>query len=611
MGAVLRLVACGSVDDGKSTLIGRLLADTGSVPADQLEQARRTRRGGSVVPPGEIDYSLLTDGLEAEREQGITIDVGYRFLDLPGGRRVIIADAPGHDQHGANMAVAAATADLAVLLVDAVLGVRPATCRHLAVCTTMGVRSVLVAVSKLDAVGYDRAVFDRIAAEIRAVAANLGVEELHVVPVSAVRGDNVTTPSPNLPWYDGPTFLDLLSGWRPKTGDRTAKLTGARLPVQYVIRTDRFRGPAGTVVGGALRIGDAVTVAGTGAVTTVDRLLGPAGDLDHAVPGTPVTVVLSGDVDVHRGDVLVPAGGDSPALTTAVTATVVWTGAEPLAVGAGYLLLAGPRSVPAEVTSLKSRLDVQTGQEHPATSLVRNEIGTVDVTIAAPVFLESYTDNHDTGSFLLVDRRTGDTVGAGMVRRPAGPPDVVPQDYAIDRAAREQLKGQRGRVLWLTGLPGAGKSTIADALERRLHGLGVHTYVLDGDNVRGGLNRDLGFTPADRAENVRRVAEVAALMLDAGLTVIVALVSPFRADRDAARNLFAPGDFVEVWVDTPLAECARRDPKGLYARANSGTLPAMTGVGQGYEPPEAAEVVLDGMDSLDRAVARLVTAITG
>ena len=608
MGAVLRLVACGSVDDGKSTLIGRLLADTGSVPLDHLEQARRTRRGGSVVPPGEIDYSLLTDGLEAEREQGITIDVGYRFLDLPGGRRVVIADAPGHDQHGANMAVAASTADLAVLLVDAVLGVRPATCRHLAVCTTMGVRSVVVVINKLDAVGYDRAVFDRIAADVRAVGANLGAEEVHVVPVSAVLGDNVTAPSPNLPWYDGPTFLDLLSGWRPRPGDRPAS---ARLPVQYVIRTDRFRGPAGTVVGGVLRIGDAVTVAGTGEVTTVDRLLGPSGDLDHAAHGTPVTVVLRGDVDARRGDVLVPVGGDTPAPTTALTATVVWTGADPLEVGAGYLLLAGPRTVPAEVTALRARLDVRTGQDRPANTLSRNEIGTVDVTVAAPVFLESYVANQDTGSFLLVDRRTGDTVGAGMVRRPTGRPDVVPQDYAIDRTAREQLKGGRGRVVWLTGLPGAGKSTVADALERRLHGLGVHTYVLDGDNVRGGLNRDLGFDPADRAENVRRVAEVAALMLDAGLTVIVALVSPFSADRAAARNLFAPGDFVEVWVDTPLAVCARRDPKGLYARANSGALSSMTGVGQSYEPPAAAEVVVDGTAPLDQAVARLVAAVTG
>jgi bifunctional enzyme CysN/CysC len=365
------------------------------------------------------------------------------------------------------------------------------------------------------------------------------------------------------------------------------------------------------VAGGVLRIGDAVTVAGTGEATTIDRLLGPAGDLDTAAPGTPVTVVLKGDVDVHRGDVLVPAGGDTPALTTALTATVVWTGADPLEVGAGYLLQAGPRSVPAEVTTLRARLDVETGQDRPANTLSRNEIGTVDVTIAAPVFLESYVDNQDTGSFLLVDRRTGDTVGAGMVRKPTGRPDVVPQDYAIDRTAREQLKGRRGKVVWLTGLPGAGKSTIADALERRLHGLGVHTYVLDGDNVRGRLNRDLGFNPADRAENVRRVAEVAALMLDAGLTVIVALVSPFRADRAAARNLFAPGDFVEVWVDTPLAECARRDPKGLYARANSGSLPSMTGMGQNYESPEAADIVLDGTGPIDQAVARLVTAITG
>jgi bifunctional enzyme CysN/CysC len=328
MGSVLRLVTCGSVDDGKSTLIGRLLADTGGVPLDQLDQARRTRRGGSAVPPGEIDYSLLTDGLEAEREQGITIDVAYRFLDLPENHRVIIADAPGHDRHGANMAVAASTADVAVLLIDAEHGVRPAACRHLAVCTTMGVRSVIVALNKLDAVGYDQSAFDRVAADIRTVAANLGTEELHVVPVSALRGDNITTPSPNLPWYDGPTFLGLLAEWRPETA---ARATTARLPVQYVIRADRFRGLAGTVTGGVLRTGDSVAITGTGEVATVARLLGPAGELDHATAGTPVSVVLN---------------GDTPSPATALTATVVWTGADPLEVGTDYLLLAGPNPPP-------------------------------------------------------------------------------------------------------------------------------------------------------------------------------------------------------------------------------------------------------------------------
>jgi bifunctional enzyme CysN/CysC len=605
MGAVLRVVACGSVDDGKSTLIGRLLADTDSVPLDHLDQARRLRRGGSVVPLGEIDYSLITDGLAAEHEQGITIDVAYRYSDLPGGRRLIIADAPGHDQYGANMAVAASTADLAVLLVDAELGVRPGTHRHLAVCVTMGVRSVVVAVNKLDAVGYDKRVFDRLAAQVRAVADDLGAEEVHVVPVSAIGGDNVATASPNMPWHDGPTLLDVLTGWQP--GERR-RSTGTRLPVQYVIRGNRFRGPAGTVVGDALRRGDEVSVAGSGVTTTIRRLIGPDGDLDRAEPGTPVTVELTDDVDVRRGDLL--TGRQGPPPSTEFLATVVWTGAQRLDAGGDYLLLAGPRVVSATVTGPHGLLDVLTGRTGPANSLSVNDIGTVTVTTAAPVFVDSYADSRDTGCFLLVDRRTKDTVAAGMVTAPQQRHGTVPQDYAVDRTSREQLKDHRGKVLWLTGLSGAGKSTIANAAERRLRALGVHTYVLDGDNVRGGLNRDLGFAPEDRAENVRRVAEVAALMLDAGLVVIVALVSPFRADRAAARALFAPGDFVEVWVDTPLAECVRRDPKGLYAKANAGALRNMTGIGQDYEPPTEAEVVLDGTASAEEAVARLTALVT-
>ncbi len=531
--------------------------------------------------------------------------MAYRYSDLPGGRRLVIADAPGHDQYGANMAVAASTADLAVLLVDAELGVRPGTYRHLAVCVTMGVRSVVVAVNKLDAVGYDQAVFDRLAEQVRTVARDLGAEEVHVVPVSAVGGDNVAFASPNMPWHDGPTLLDVLVRWRPGARRRSVE---TRLPVQYVIRGDRFRGPAGTVVGAALSRGDEVSVAGSGVVTTIRRVVGPDGDLDRAEPGTPVTVELADDVDVRRGDLL--TGRQAPPPSTELLATVVWTGARPFDSGGDYLMLAGPRVVSATVTGPHGLLDVRNGRTTSAETLSVNDIGTVTVTTASPVFVDSYADSRDTGCFLLVDRLTKDTVAAGMVVAPQHPGDVVPQDYAVDRASRERLKGQRAKVLWLTGLSGAGKSTIADAVERRLRALGVHTYVLDGDNVRGGLNADLGFAPGDRAENVRRVAEVARLMLDAGLVVVVALVSPFRADRAAARALFAPEDFVEVWVDTPLAECVRRDPKGLYAKANAGVLATMTGIGQDYEPPTAAEVVLDGTASTAASVARLTAIVT-
>ena len=604
---VLRLIACGSVDDGKSTLIGRLLAETGSVPDDQLDYARRTRRGGSTIAAGEVDYSLLTDGLEAEHEQGITIDVAYRHLDLPNGRRVIIADAPGHEQYTRNMAVATSTADVALLLVDATKGIRDQTRRHLAVCALMGVRTVIAAVNKLDARGYDHVVFEELAGGVRTAAARFDVEDVQVIPVSAVSGDNVIAASAKMPWYHGPTVLGALSAWQPE--QRPAG-SGFRLPVQYVVRAEDFRGFAGTVVGGPIRPGDPVQVAG-GAAATVDRVLGPDGDLDRADADTPVTVTLTTEIDVRRGDTLTaPEVAAELQPATAFSANLVWTTQEPLAHGRSYLLLAGPLAVPAVVTTIRGRLDVHSGEQLAARTLGINDIGTVELSTDTPIPLDRYETSRDTGSFLLVDRVTKDTVAAGMVRYALRRgTNIVPHDYAVDRAARARLKGQQARVLWLTGLPGAGKSTIADALERRLHGMGLHTYVLDGDNVRSGLNKDLGFTPEDRAENVRRVAETAHLLLDAGLIVIVALVSPFRADRMVAKSLFDAGDFVEVWVDTPAEVCAERDPKGLYAKAKAGKLPNMTGVGQGYEPPDTPDLVVAGAGSLEDTVDRLVAAV--
>ena len=609
--SVLRLIACGSVDDGKSTLIGRLLAETGSVPDDQLDYARRTRRGGSTVPVGEVDYSLLTDGLEAEHEQGITIDVAYRHLDLPSGRRVIIADAPGHEQYTRNMAVATSTADVALLLVDATKGIRAQTRRHLAVCALMGVRTVIAAVNKLDARGYDHVLYQELAGGVRAAAAHFDVADVEVIPVSALGGDNVITASDKMPWYHGPTVLGALSAWQPPP-PKAADESGFRLPVQYIVRTDDFRGFAGTVVGAPVRPGDPVVVAGSGAASTIDKVLSPDGETDQVDPGMPATVTLTSEIDVRRGDMLTMPAARSGALqpATAFSAHLVWTADEPLAHGRSYLLLAGPLTVPAVVTTIRGRLDVTSGEQLAARTLGMNDIGTVELSTDRPVSLDKYDTSRDTGSFLLVDRVTKDTVAAGMVRYPLRRgTNIVPHDYAVDRAARARLKGQQARVLWLTGLPGAGKSTIADALERRLHGMGLHTYVLDGDNVRSGLNKDLGFTPEDRAENVRRVAETAHLLLDAGLIVIVALVSPFRADRRVAKGLFDAGDFVECWVDTPAEVCAERDPKGLYAKAKAGNLPNMTGVGQGYETPEAPDLVVNGSGSLDETVDRLISVL--
>jgi bifunctional enzyme CysN/CysC len=626
MTAILRVVACGSVDDGKSTLIGRLLAETGSVPQDLLDFARRTRRGGSTIPAGEVDYSLLTDGLEAEHEQGITIDVAYRHMDLPSGRRAIIADAPGHEQYTRNMAVAASTADVAILLIDATRGIRrPQTCRHLAVCAQLRVRTIIAVVNKLDAVGFDHVMFEKLAGEVRVIAAGFGVD-VEVIPVSALGGDNVAAASPKLPWHHGPTLLGALSAWQPAPAEAgesrlpaeagesraPAQAREFRLPVQYVIRADGFRGFAGTVFGGSLRPGDAVAVASSGVVSTIDRVLGPSGDLDRAGPATPVTVTLTDDIDIRRGDLLTtPAArrnGLSPA--TAFSTTLVWTGEEPLLPGRSYLLLAGPLTVPAVVTAVRGRLDVVSGKQLAAKTLGINDIGTVELATDTPISLDSYRASRDTGSFLLVDRVSKDTMAAGMVRYALRRGrNVVPHAYTVDRAARQRLKGQRARVLWLTGLPSAGKSTITDALERRLHAMGLHTYVLDGDNIRGGLNKDLGFTPQDRAENVRRVAEAARLLLDAGLIVIVALVSPFRADRAAAKGLFEAGDFLEVWVDTPAAVCAQRDPKGLYAKAKAGMLPNLTGIGQAYEPPERPDLVINGTGPLEDAVELLATRV--
>ena len=603
---VLHLVTCGSVDDGKSTLIGRLLAETDSVPIDQLEYARRTRRGGSTVPVGEIDYSLLTDGLEAEREQGITIDVAYRHMNLPNGRRVLIADSPGHEQYTRNMAVAASNGDVAVLLVDAARGVRPQTHRHLTVCALMGVETIMVAVNKMDLVEYSHEVFEQIMGEVRVTAARLGIEEILGIPVSAVAGDNITDPSTNMPWYHGQTLLGTLADWEPavKSAD-----SGFRFPVQFIVRAEgNFRGYAGTVVAGSVSVGQEVTVADSGRTAKIDRIVTADGDLQSAEAGQAVTLTLDHEVDVTRGDVLAAGASLQPADRFAVD--MVWLGEEPLAHGRSYLLISGSRSVPATVTNVRHRLDVVSGHEHAARVLEMNDIGRVEIATDRPIPMDPYQDCRDTGGFLLVDRVNADTVAAGLSRHAMRRAfNVVPHNYDVDHAARRTLMGHPARVIWLTGLPGSGKSTIADSAVRKLHSLGVHTYVLDGDNVRTGLNKDLGFTPEDRAENVRRVAEVSKLMRDSGLVVFVALVSPYRADRETAAQLFGDGEFLEVYVDTPVEVCAERDPKGLYAKAAAGNLPNMTGVGQSYEPPLNPDLVLSGTGDLDDSVDLLVAKI--
>jgi bifunctional enzyme CysN/CysC len=603
---VLHLVTCGSVDDGKSTLIGRLLVETDSVPIDQLEYARTTRRGGSTVPVGEVDYSLLTDGLEAEREQGITIDVAYRHLNLPNGRRVLIADSPGHEQYTRNMAVAASNGDVAVLLVDAARGVRPQTHRHLTVCALMGVQTIIVAVNKMDLVDYSHEVFEQVMGEVRTTAARLGVQQIDGIPVSAVTGANVATKSDAMPWYKGESLLGALAIWEP-----VGRLVdeGFRFPVQFIVRAEgNFRGYAGTVVAGSARPGDEVVVADSGRTAKIARIVTADGDLDVATYGQAVTLTLDHEVDVTRGDILAAGTPLQPADRFGVD--MVWLGEEPLAHGRSYLLISGSRSVPATVTNVRHRLDVVSGHEHAARVLNMNDIGRVEIATDRPIPMDPYSLCRDTGGFLLVDRVTADTVAAGLSRHAMRRAfNVVPHVYDVDHQARASLMGHPARVVWLTGLSGSGKSTIADAAVRKLHAMGIHTYVLDGDNMRTGLNKDLGFTPEDRAENVRRVAEVSKLMRDSGVVVFVALVSPFRSDRETAATLFDKGDFIEVFVDTPVDVCSERDPKGLYAKAAAGNLPNMTGVGQAYEPPLNPDLIVHGTGDVEASADLLVAAI--
>ena len=614
---VLHLVTCGSVDDGKSTLIGRLLSETNSVPIDTLEYAKRTRRGGSTIPVGEIDYSLLTDGLEAEREQGITIDVAYRHMNLPNGRRVLVADSPGHEQYTRNMAVAASNGDVSILMVDAARGVRPQTHRHLTISALMGVKTVIVAVNKMDLVGYEHATFEEIVGTVRVTAARLNVPEVIAVPVSAFVGDNITEPSTNMPWYSGPTLLKALEDWEPIESGQDEPF---RFPVQFIVRAEgNFRGYAGTVVSGQVSPGDDVIIADSGRTAKVDRIVtydlhvdGHIAELDVAEEGAAVTITLDHEVDVTRGDVISAGAGELLQPSDRFAADMVWLGEEPLAHGRSYLLVSGSRSVPATVTNVRHRLDVVTGHEHAARLLSMNDIGRVEVATDKPIPMDPYSLCRDTGGFLLVDRVTADTVAAGMVRHAMRrSTNLVRHDYVVDEDARRLLMGHDSKVVWLTGLSGAGKSTIADAAVRKLHALGVHTYVLDGDNVRHGLNKDLGFTAEDRAENVRRVAEVSKLMVDAGLVVFVALVSPFIGDRRAAREIFGPDQFIEVYVDTPLDVVSERDTKGLYAKAAAGNLPNLTGVGQEYEAPEAPELILHGVGDLEASVDELVRVVLG
>lgn len=585
---LLRFITCGSVDDGKSTLLGRLLYDTGMVPDDQLAALARDSRKLHADAPDALDFSLLTDGLDAERQQGITIDVAYRYFHTA-RRSFIVADCPGHEQYTRNMATGASNAGLAVVLIDARKGVLPQTRRHTYICALMGIRQVVVAINKMDLVDCREDIYAAIAHEYRELAAQLGIAQVHCLPVVAPSGDNVGRRSDRMAWYEGPSLLELL-----ESAD-TAPAQGAefRMPVQWVNRPDAsFRGYAGTVCGGRIAVGSEVVVQPAMRRARIERIVTADGDLPHASDGQAVTLTLDREIDVSRGDVIADAARPAP-VADQFAAHVLWMGDEPLLPNRAYWLKIGARTVNARVTTIKHKVDVNTQAELAARRLELNEVGYCNIDLDHAIAFEAYTDNRTLGGFVLIDRQTNATVACGMLdfalRRAA---NVHWQHTDLDKQARSLSKGQQARCLWFTGLSGAGKSTIANLVERRLHALGYHTYMLDGDNLRHGLNKDLGFTAEARVENVRRVAEVAHLMVDAGLIVLVCVISPFQSERRFARGRFEEGEFLEVFVDTTLEECERRDPKGLYRKARAGEIINFTGIDSPYEAPEQAELHL-------------------
>ncbi len=596
---LLRFLTCGSVDDGKSTLIGRLLFNANFIMGDQLEALKaESRRFGTTGD--DIDFSLLLDGLEDERQQRITIDVAYRYFSTP-RRSFIVADSPGHEQYTRNMATGASTADVAVLLVDARKGVLAQTRRHSLICSLFGIRHIVLAINKLDLVGFDQAVFDKIAADYVAFSAELGFATLDMIPLSARHGDNITERSAQTPWYQGPSLLECLENI-----DLSEPVDEQpfRFPVQWVNRpSGEFRGFSGTVVAGSVAPGDPVLVMGSARSSRVKEIVTFDGPRARAAAGDAVTLTLTDEIDVSRGDLLVSP--QAPAeFADQFAAHLVWMKDETLVPGRSYWLKIGTRTLSATVTAIKHRIDVDSGAHVAARTLAINEIGFCNIATSVPLAFDPYRKSRDTGGFILIDRLTQETAAAGVIdfalRRAT---NIHWQDITVSPKERADLKGHEAAVLWFTGLSGAGKSTIANKLEQKLLGIGCHTMLLDGDNVRHALNRDLGFTDTDRVENIRRVGEVAKLMGDAGLIAICAFISPFIADRQMAREIAAPHSFIEVFIDTPIAECIRRDPKGLYAKAQAGDIPNFTGIDSAYEPPENPEIRLETADHDPEALA--------
>ena len=601
---LLRFLTCGSVDDGKSTLIGRLLYDSKLLFEDQLQTLTETNGGAAARSDEDLDLASLVDGLQAEREQGITIDVAYRFFATD-KRKFIVADTPGHEQYTRNMATGASTADLAVILVDARKGVLTQTRRHSYIVSLLGIRNVVLAVNKMDLVGYDQAKFDEIVDEYAKFAAEIGLENITAIPLSALKGDNVLTRSDQMPWYAGPTFLDHL-----ETVDIASSLETApfRLSVQWVNRPDLdFRGYSGTIGSGTVHPGDEVVVLPSGRKSRIERIVTQDGDLEAASAGQAVTLTLEDQVDISRGDVLATPDA-APEVTDQFAAHIIWMHDEPLLPERSYMLKMANQSVPAVVTELKHKVNVNTLEQLAGKTLELNEIGFGNIALDHAVTYEAYGDNRELGGFVLIDRLSNQTVGAGTIsfglRRAT---NLAWQELHVDKVARSSMNKQKPCVLWFTGLSGSGKSTVANLVERRLHALQHRTYILDGDNVRHGLNKDLGFTDVDRVENIRRIAEVSSLMVDAGLIVLSSFISPFRNERRMARELLGDGEFLEIFVDAPLEVCEERDPKGLYQKARAGNIKNFTGIDSPYEVPERADLTINTAElSPDRAAEHVV-----
>lgn len=586
----LRFITCGSVDDGKSTLIGRLLHDSKLIFEDQLAAlARDSARHGTTGD--DIDFALLVDGLEAERQQGITIDVAYRFFTTP-RRSFMVADTPGHEQYTRNMATGASTAQLAIILIDARKGVLVQTKRHSFICSLLGIKHIVVAVNKIDLVGYKKDVFDRIVGDYVAFATGLGFSSIVPVPMSARYGDNIIERSGNTDWYHGPCLLDYL-----ESIDVASETTGLpfRFPVQWVNRPNLdFRGFTGTVASGSISPGDEIVVSASGHKSRVKEIVTYDGELSKAEAGDAVTITLQDEIDIVRGDVLAKPT-ERPEVADQFAAHLIWMDQDPLVPARNYVVRIGTQTITsASVTAIKYRIDVNTREHLAATTLGLNEIAFCNFATALPVAFDPYEANRRTGAFIVIDRYTNRTVGAGMIAFPLRrASNIAWQPLSIGKAERAALKNQKPRIIWFTGLSGAGKSTIANILDQKLFALGNHTMLLDGDNLRHGLNRDLGFTEADRVENIRRVGEVAKLMVDSGLIVICSFISPYKAERDMVRSLVAEGDFIEVFVNTPIEECMRRDPKGLYSKAKEGKIKNFTGIDAPYEAPERPEIRLE------------------